>query len=60
MVMQIRPRDLPQWLEQAAKWADPWYLTCTEPFERQRAQVRADRFRAALFPWGNCHRACRN
>ena len=25
VVMQIRPRDLPQWLEQAPRWANRWY-----------------------------------
>ena len=52
MVMQIRPRDLPQWLEQARKVGEPVVLDVREPFEHQRAQVRADGFELRAIPMG--------
>lgn len=52
MVMQIRPRDLPQWLEQARAVGEPVVLDVREPYECQRAQVRASGFALRTIPMG--------
>lgn len=52
MITQFRPRDLPQWLEQARAVGEPVVLDVREPFELQRASVRADGFTLQTIPMG--------
>ncbi len=52
MIPQIRPAQLPEWLQAASLHGSPIVLDVREPHELQVASVRADGFKLMTIPMG--------
>jgi rhodanese-related sulfurtransferase len=52
MIVQIRPKDLATWLENARQHGEPVVLDVREPSELQVASVKADGFTLLTIPMG--------
>jgi rhodanese-related sulfurtransferase len=52
MIVQVRPSELPQWLESVRGHGDPLVLDVREPHELQIASVKADGFTLLTIPMG--------
>lgn len=52
MIAQVRPADLPAWLEAARAHGEPVVLDVREPHELQRAHVVENGFRLRAIPMG--------
>lgn len=52
MITQIRPAQLPQWLDTVRGHGSPVVLDVREPFERQLASIKADSFELITIPMG--------
>ena len=52
MVVQVRPKDLAQWLQSARSLGEPIVLDVREPHELQTASVTADGFTLVTIPMG--------
>jgi len=52
MVVQVRPKDLAQWLQDVRAFGEPVVLDVREPFELQTASITADGFTLLSIPMG--------
>lgn len=52
MITQVRPAQLPQWLESVRGHGDPVVLDVREPYEQQLASINADGFELISIPMG--------
>ena len=52
MVVQVRPKDLAQWLQSVRALGEPIVLDVREPHELQTASVTADGFTLVTIPMG--------
>ncbi len=52
MVVQVRPKDLAQWLQSVRALGEPVVLDVREPHELQTASVTADGFTLITIPMG--------
>ncbi len=52
MVVQVRPKDLAQWLHSVRALGEPIVLDVREPHELQTASVTADGFTLVAIPMG--------
>jgi rhodanese-related sulfurtransferase len=52
MIVQVRPRDLAQWLDAVRQHGEPVVLDVREPYELQTASVKADGFTLLSIPMG--------
>ena len=52
MVVQVRPKDLAQWLNSMRAFGEPVVLDVREPYELQTASVTADGFTLLAIPMG--------
>jgi rhodanese-related sulfurtransferase len=52
MIAQLRPSQLPQWLEAMRQYGEPVVLDVREPAELAAASVRADGFKLLAIPMG--------
>ncbi|OIN93710.1 MAG: sulfurtransferase [Comamonadaceae bacterium CG1_02_60_18] len=52
MITQVRPSQLPQWLDSVRGHGDPLVLDVREPHEQQFASIEADGFELISIPMG--------
>jgi rhodanese-related sulfurtransferase len=52
MIAQVRPKDLPTWLEAARQQGEPVVLDVREPHELQTASITANGFNLVTIPMG--------
>ncbi|MFM2050444.1 MAG: hypothetical protein RL682_935 [Pseudomonadota bacterium] len=52
MIAQVRPKDLPTWLEAARQYSEPIVLDVREPHELQLASITANGFNLIAMPMG--------
>jgi rhodanese-related sulfurtransferase len=52
MIAQVRPKDLPTWLEAARQHGEPVVLDVREPHELLTASITANRFNLITIPMG--------
>lgn len=52
MIDQVRPADLPAWLEAARVHGEPMVLDVREPYELQMASVQESGFQLCAIPMG--------
>lgn len=52
MITQIRPSQLPAWLEQARSHGEPLVLDVREPVELRTASIKAEGFELLTIPMG--------
>ena len=52
MIAQVRPADLPAWLEAARAHGEPVVLDVREPYEQQMASVAENGFQLCSIPMG--------
>jgi rhodanese-related sulfurtransferase len=52
MIVQVRPKDLATWLEDARQHGEPVVLDVREPSELQVASIKANGFRLLTIPMG--------
>lgn len=52
MIAQVRPKDLPTWLEAARQHGEPVVLDVREPHELQMASITANGFNLVAVPMG--------